>query len=91
MYTILVTASAMPTALKIKPMPNADGIEQTALAGIENAYFSGFQAKIHQKSYRNSHAHHVISFMDILYPPKLYQIVKFIDYFLLYEIIANNM
>ena len=40
--SILVTASAMPTALKIKPMPNADGIEQTALGGIENAYFSGF-------------------------------------------------
>ena len=40
--SILVTASAMPTALKIKPMPNADGIGQTALGGIENAYFSQF-------------------------------------------------
>ena len=26
--TILVTASAMPTALEIKPMPNADGIRR---------------------------------------------------------------
>ena len=40
--TILVTASAMPTELKIKPMPNANGIGQTALDGIENAYFGGF-------------------------------------------------
>ena len=26
--SILVTASGMPTALEIKPMPNADGIRQ---------------------------------------------------------------
>ena len=39
---ILVTASGMPTALEIKPMPNADGIGQTALDGIENEIFRGF-------------------------------------------------
>ena len=39
---ILVTASAMPTALRIKPMPNADGIGQTALDGIEIDFFGEF-------------------------------------------------
>ena len=42
MTIILVTASGMPTALEIKPMPNADGIGQTALDGIENEIFRGF-------------------------------------------------
>ena len=39
---ILVTASGKPRALEIKPMPNADGIGQTALDGIENEIFRGF-------------------------------------------------
>ena len=39
----------MPTALKIKLMPNADGIGQTALDGIENEIFWGFRAQNHQK------------------------------------------
>ena len=40
--TILVTASAMPMALKIKQMPNASGIGNTALDGIEIAFFGRF-------------------------------------------------
>ena len=40
--TILVTASAMPTALEIKQMPNAGGIGKTALDGIEIAFFGRF-------------------------------------------------
>ena len=47
--TILVTASAMPTALKIKQMPNAGGIGKTALDGIEIASFGRFGAQIHEK------------------------------------------
>ena len=64
--TILVTASAMPMALKIMQMPNAGDI------GLFIGQFI--------------YAHNIISFISILYPPKLYQIVKLIDYFLLYEL-----
>ena len=43
---ILVTASAMPMALEIKPMSNADGIGQTAL---KMNFFVNFEHKITKK------------------------------------------
>ena len=71
-------------------MPNADGIGQTALDGIENENFGDFKPKITQKLTKNTLkfiypiAHLVISFMATSFiSPKHNQMVELIDYFFL--------
>lgn len=71
----------MPTALEIKPMPNADGIGQTALDGIENEIFGGFWAQNHQKLTKKYIVIYIPTNFNFIYGYfyvlKTYQMVEF--------------
>ena len=63
----MVTASGMTKALEIKPMPDADGIGQTALDSIENDLFSKFWAQNRQKLTESTYIVYLYAQLPILY------------------------
>ena len=72
----------IPTACRFQPMPNADGIGQPALDGIENVNFWGFWAQNHQKlSKKYILLYMQLHFWLLLYPQNINQKVEPMDNF----------